>query len=88
MMTSSKTRATIRIALALTTTLALGACASVSQRAMANGRSMSTYGDRAYSSVMRGNMSLESARALRGSYDPLPWKAQQRSYPAFGNWWY
>jgi hypothetical protein len=81
-------RTSIRIALALAMTLGLGACASISQRAIANGRSMSMYTDRAYQAVSSGNMSAEAARSLRRSYDPLPWKAQERAYPAFGNWWY
>jgi uncharacterized protein YceK len=88
MKTSSRTHEAIRVALAVAAALTLGGCVSISQRAIANGRSMSAYDDRAYNTVMRGNMSAEAARSLRASYDPLPWKAQQRSYPAFGSWWY
>jgi hypothetical protein len=87
-MKTTRTQTTIRIAVALALSLTLGACASISQRAMANGRSMSMYSDRAYNAVSNGNMSVEAARALRLSYDPLPWKAQSRAYPAFGYWWY
>lgn len=87
-MKTSRTQTTIRVVLAIAMSLALGACASISQRAIANGRSMSMYSDRAYNAVSNGNMSAEAARGLRLSYDPLPWKAQSRAYPAFGNWWY
>jgi uncharacterized protein YceK len=88
MKTSSRTREAIRVTLAVAAALTLSGCISISQRAIANGRSMSAYDDRAYNSVVRGNMSVESARALRSTYNPLPWKAQERSYPAFGQWWY
>lgn len=79
-------KATIRVGLAFAALIALGACAPISQRAMANGRTMTE--GRAYRSFMTGNRSFESQRALRDSFDPRSYHYSEVSYPAFGNWWY
>ena len=86
MMMSSRARATIRVGLAFAAMMALGACASISQRAMANGRTMGQ--GRAYQSFMSGNRSFESQRALRDSFDPRSYHYNEVAYPAFGSWWY
>lgn len=86
MKTSSRARTTIRLALTLATAVALGACAPISQRALANGRI--TDGGRAYNAVMNGNMSMEAHRALVSSYSAFPWVSHERAYAPFGSWWY
>ena len=86
MKTSSRAHATIRVGLALAAMLALGACASISQRAIADGRTMNE--GRAYQSFMSGNRSFESQRALRDSFDPRSYHYNEVAYPAFGSWWY
>ncbi|HEY6219071.1 MAG TPA: hypothetical protein VIV65_03370 [Gemmatimonadaceae bacterium] len=79
-------RTTIRIALAIAAAASLAACGTVSQRAMANGR----FNDngRAYSELMSGRQGISNSRALRSSFNQLPWASQERAYPPFGTWRY
>jgi len=79
-------RVAVRIAILAAGLASLGACASIPQRAWANGEAMTS--SRAYRSVMSGNMSMQSHRALMSSLDPRRLNFREVSYPAFGQWWY
>lgn len=81
-----KIRTVIRATIALAGLASLGACASIPQRAWANGRAMTE--SRAYQSVMSGNTSIEARRALNASLNPRRLNYREVAYPAFGNWWY
>jgi len=78
----------IRTTLALLAAGTLGACASIPQRAWANGEAMTS--SRAYREVMSGNNSFRAHRELGASLDPLPLNYQEVAFPAFpksGGWW-
>jgi hypothetical protein len=78
----------IRVMLALAATASLGACASIPQRAWANGAAMSS--SRAYWEVMSGNNSFRTHRELQSSLDPRRLNYSEVAFPAFpknGNWW-
>ncbi|MEP6495057.1 MAG: hypothetical protein ABJF01_20385 [bacterium] len=77
--------AAARIGVLLACAATLGACASIPQRAWRNGEAMSQ--SRAFQSVLGGNMSMESHRALQTSLDPLRLNYREVAYPAFGHWW-
>jgi hypothetical protein len=83
---STTIRAVIRLGLTIAAMGGLGACASIPQRAWANGAAMSQ--SRAYQSVMSGNKSFQAHRELQSSLDPLRLNYREVNYPAFGNWWY
>jgi hypothetical protein len=76
----------MRIAVALGALAMLGACASIPQRAWANGRAMTA--SRAYQSVMGGNQSMQAHRELMWSLDPLRLNYSELAYRPFGQWWY
>src|SRR6185503_348817 len=80
----STIRTAIRLGLALAAAGALGACASIPQRAWANGQAMTQ--SRAYQSVMAGNKSFQAHRELQWSLDPRRLNYQEVNYPAFGQW--
>lgn len=66
---------------------ALGACASIPQRAWLNGEAMTA--SRGYRSVMSGDMSMESRRALQSSYNTAHLSfTTGKSYTPFTQWWY
>lgn len=78
----------IRGTLALLAAGSLGACASIPQRAWANGAAMSS--SRAYWEIMAGNNSFRTHRELQSSLDPLRLNYQEVAFPAFpksGTWW-
>jgi hypothetical protein len=78
----------IRTMLALVAAGSLGACASIPQRAWANGEAMSS--SRAYWQVMSGSTSFRAHRELQSSLDPLRLNYQEVAFPAFpksGGWW-
>ena len=79
-------RTAARIAALAAAVASLGACASIPQRAWANGQAMSE--SRAFRSVLNGNQSIQAHRALMGSLDPLRLNYREVNYPAFGQWWY
>jgi len=76
----------VRIALLAAGLVSLGACASIPQRAWANGEAMTS--GRAYRSVMSGNMSMQAHRELMWSLNPRELNYQQLSYKPFSQWWY
>ena len=79
------TRSAIRIALVAASLAALGACASIPQRAWRNGEAMSQ--SRAYQRAMSGEHGFTLARHMQQSLDPLRLGYQEVAYPAFGQWW-
>jgi hypothetical protein len=78
-------RTAIRIALAAASLVALGACASIPQRAWRNGEAMSQ--SRAYQRAMGGEYGFTIARHMEQSLDPLRLGYREAAYPAFGQWW-
>lgn len=81
----AKGRTAIRIALAAASLVALGACASIPQRAWRNGEAMSQ--SRAYQRAMSGEYGFTVARHMEQSLDPLRLGYREVAYPAFGQWW-
>jgi hypothetical protein len=79
-------RTAARIAVVAATLASLGACASIPQRAWANGQAMTE--SRAYRSVLGGNQSIQAHRELNASLNPRLLNYREVAYPAFGNWWY
>lgn len=79
-------RTVLRITVVAAGLATLGACASIPQRAWANGAAMEQ--SRAYRSVMGGNMSMQSHRELMGSLNPRLLNYNQVSYAPFTQWWY
>lgn len=74
----------IRAALAACAVATLGACAAIPERAMANGRAMSS--SRAYQKAMSGDMSLQTQRQLKAGASPLRLRSREVAYPPFGDW--
>jgi hypothetical protein len=80
-------RTMVRIAIVAAGLASLGACASIPQRAWANGQGMTS--SHAYRSVMSGNMSMQAHRELMWSSNPLAaLNYSQAYYKPFGDWWY
>lgn len=79
-------RTVVRFAILAAAIASLGACASIPQRAWANGEAMTS--SRAYRSVMSGNMSMQAHRELMWSLDPLRLNYQELNYKPFSQWWY
>lgn len=79
-------RTAVRIAIVAAGLASLGACASIPQRAWANGEAMTS--SRAYRSVMSGNTSMQAHRELMSSLNPRRLNFREVNYPAFGQWWY
>jgi starvation-inducible outer membrane lipoprotein len=75
-----------RSILALAIAASLGACASIPQRAWANGQAMTT--SRGYRAVMSGHASMQAQRSLRTGADPLKALYRQRDYQPFTEWWW
>jgi hypothetical protein len=82
---SSALKSAGRIALAIACVGALGACASIPQRAWRNGEAMSQ--SLAYQRVMSGDMSFRAHRELQQSLDPRRLNYREVAFPAFGQWW-
>ena len=82
----STLRGVVRATIVAAAIAALGACASIPQRAWANGEAMTA--SRAYRSVMSGNTSMQAHRELMWSLNPLQLNSREVNYPAFGQWWY
>jgi hypothetical protein len=78
-------RPIIRAALAATAIATLGACATIPERAWANGQAMSN--SRAYSQAMRGNMSLTTQSKLRQAADPRYLNHREMPFKPFTQWW-
>ena len=83
---STKITSIIRVAITIAALGGLGACASIPQRAWANGQAMTQ--SRAFESVMSGNKSIQAHKELQWSLDPLRLNYREVAYPAFGQWWY
>jgi hypothetical protein len=83
---SSRIRTMIRVGVTIAALGGLGACASIPQRAWANGEAMTQ--SRAYQSVMAGNKSIQAHHELQWSLDPRRLNYREVAYPAFGQWWY
>ena len=79
-------RAAARVAIVVAGLASLGACASIPQRAWANGEAMTQ--SRAYRSVMSGNQSIQAHHELMWSLNPRLLNYRETAYPAFGDWWY
>jgi hypothetical protein len=75
-----------RAVAALAAVAALGACASIPQRAWSNGQAMSS--SLAYQKAMSGDMSLDTHRRLKAGANPLRLRHREVAYPAFGEWWW
>lgn len=78
-------RSVVRVTVAVTTIVALGACASIPKRAWANGEAMTS--SRAYRSALSGDMSFRTHRELQQSLDPRRLNYREVAFPAFGDWW-
>ena len=75
-----------RIALALLAAGTLGACATIPERAWANGQAMTQ--SRGYAAVMSGNRSVRAYQALYSEANPLKARSSQvGAYRPFGEWW-
>jgi hypothetical protein len=70
--------------LVLTVLTALGACASIPQRAWDNGANMSS--SRAYRSMMRGDHSFQNMRQVYSTMDPYRSLYTPAPYQPFGRW--
>jgi hypothetical protein len=77
-------RTVVRTAIILAGLASLGACASIPQRAWANGRSMES--SAAYYSVLNGNQSIQAHHELFWSLNQRV--NYQKAYTPFGQWWY
>jgi hypothetical protein len=83
---TSFARPLVRVVVILSAIAALGACASIPQRAWDNGRAMSE--SRAFRAAASGDMSIRTHRELYSSADARRIGYSERSYPAFGDWWW
>ena len=81
-----KSRTVARALIVALAAAVLGACASIPQRAWANGQAMTA--SRAYRSVMSGNMSMQAHRELMWSLNPRLLNYRQADYQPFAQWWY
>lgn len=81
-----RTRLIVRAALAACAIATLGACATIPERAWANGRAMSS--SRAHHKAMAGDMSLQTHSRLKAGANPLRLRHREVAYPAFGDWWW
>lgn len=81
---SAAVRTTVRAAIVIAGLAMLGACASIPQRAWANGRSMES--SRAYYSVLNGNQSIQAHHELMWSLNQKV--NYQKAYTPFAQWWY
>lgn len=87
MQRSALIKSAARIALLAVSIATLGACASIPQRAWANGRAMT--GSQAYRAVMNGDMSFQTHHQLQYSLNPLKTNYQDLPYQPFAQtWWY
>lgn len=82
----TRIRKVVRVAAIVTAITTLGACASIPERAWANGQAMTQ--SRAYRAAASGDMSVRTARELKSASSPLRLRYREVPYPAFGNWWY
>jgi hypothetical protein len=80
-----RTRLFVRTALLTFAVAMLGACATVPERAWANGQAMSN--SRAYRQAMSGDMSLTTHSELRTAANPLRLNHRERPYAPFTHWW-
>ena len=78
-------RSVVRVTVAVTTIVALGACASIPKRAWANGEAMQS--SRAYRSMLSGDNSMRAHRELEQSLNPRRLNYREVPFPAFGDWW-
>jgi hypothetical protein len=78
-------KAAARLAMVLGSLGALTACASIPQRAWANGQAMSA--SRSYQAVQGGDNSIDMHRRLQYTLNPRRLNYTEVAYPAFGQWW-
>lgn len=77
-------RTVVRTAIIVAGLASLGACASIPQRAWANGRSMES--SAASYSVLNGNQSIQAHHELMWSLNQRV--NYQKAYQPFAQWWY
>jgi hypothetical protein len=73
-------RLVVRTAIAAFTIAGLGACVTIPERAWVNGRAMSSSAE--YQRAMRGDMSLQTQRALYSASNPLRLSSPVRWTPS------
>lgn len=78
-------RAALRLGLVAAALAALGACASIPQRAWRNGEALSY--SRAYQEVLSGNTTFATRRQLEDALNPMQIGYYQRAYVPFTQWW-
>ncbi|MDB4875474.1 MAG: hypothetical protein JWM41_1920 [Gemmatimonadetes bacterium] len=78
-------KAAARLAMVIGSLGALAGCASIPQRAWANGQAMSS--SRAFQAVQSGDQSIDAHRRLQGTLNPRLLNYREVAYPAFGTWW-
>ena len=78
-------RSIVRAALVAAALAALGACASIPQRAWRNGEALSY--SRAYQEVLSGNTSFTTRRQLEDALNPMRIGYYQQAYTPFTQWW-
>lgn len=79
-------RTIVRATLTVAALAALGGCATVPERAWANGQAMSS--SHAYRKAMSGDLSLDTQKRLKSAANPLRLRYREVPYPAFGEWWW
>ena len=77
-------RLLLRAALAACAFATLGGCASIPERAWANGQAMSN--SIAYDRAMSGDMSLQTVSQLKAAANPRRLNQRDVAYPPFTHW--
>ena len=80
-----RTRLLVRTAFVVFAVALLGGCATLPERAWANGQAMSN--SRAYRQAMSGDMSLRTQSELRTAANPRRLNHQEYPYAPFTHWW-
>ena len=83
---TSLSRSLVRVALVVGAASTLGACASIPERAWANGQAMTQ--SRAFRAAASGDMSVRTHRELYSSANPRRVNYREVAYPAYGDWWW
>ena len=78
-------RTALRFGLFAAALAALGACASIPQRAWRNGEALSY--SRAYQEVLSGNTTFTTRRQLEDAMNPMRIGYYQQAYTPFTQWW-
>ncbi len=82
----TKIHSVVRAAIVIAGLSSLGACASIPERAWANGRAMTQ--SRAYQAVMAGDRSVQTFHQLNYSLNPRRLNYTELAYQPFSQWWY